>query len=56
MAAYHMHVAPVEQLGWAEDVPAQAALALAGQVAVGSVGGGSAGGGTGQPPAVTTPS
>eukprot|EP00198_Chlamydomonas_reinhardtii_P001719 XP_001691055.1 predicted protein [Chlamydomonas reinhardtii] len=31
VAAYHMHVAPVEQLGWAEDVPAQAALALAGQ-------------------------
>lgn len=23
-AAYHMHVAPVEQLGWAEDVPAEA--------------------------------
>ncbi|GIL70106.1 hypothetical protein Vretimale_3376 [Volvox reticuliferus] len=23
-AAYHMHVAPIEQLGWAEDVPAEA--------------------------------
>ncbi|GLC43841.1 hypothetical protein PLESTB_000914100 [Pleodorina starrii] len=24
VAAYHMHVTPVEQLGWAEDVPAEA--------------------------------
>ncbi len=30
MAAYHMHVAPVEQLGWTEDVPAEAVDGLAG--------------------------
>ncbi|KAG2445963.1 hypothetical protein HXX76_000566 [Chlamydomonas incerta] len=57
VAAYHMHVAPVEQLGWAEDVPAQAALALAGQAAVGGAGsgGGCGGAGTGQPPSAGTP-
>ncbi|GLI58983.1 hypothetical protein VaNZ11_000804 [Volvox africanus] len=27
-AAYHMHVAPIEQLGWAEDVPAEAVDSL----------------------------
>ncbi|EFJ50718.1 hypothetical protein VOLCADRAFT_88526, partial [Volvox carteri f. nagariensis] len=32
--AYHMHVAPVEQLGWAEDVPAEAVEELGSSAAI----------------------
>ncbi|KAG2452527.1 hypothetical protein HYH02_002765 [Chlamydomonas schloesseri] len=57
VAAYHMHVAPIDQLGWAEDVPAQAALALAlpGQAVGGAAGAAGGGAGVGQLPAEGTP-